>query len=95
VGFNPVAADASGIDPPLGGISVQDRPGTSENKRGTLQFFLEFSFKSEDNIEVEELSESLAAPNSPLPLVIQTYYNTLGLRRIDRQVQVTLRTYHR
>lgn len=28
-GFRPMAADTSGIDPPLGGIRVRVRPGTS------------------------------------------------------------------
>lgn len=62
-----MAADASGIDPPLGGISVQERPGTStEQERNTL-VLSRVLFQTEDNIEVEELPESLAAPNSPLP----------------------------
>ena len=65
-GFRPTPVDASGIDPPLGGISVQARPGTSEQERDT-PVLSRVLFQAENNIEVEELSESLAAPNSPLP----------------------------
>ena len=66
-GYQPVAAGTSEIDPLLGGISSQDRPGTSiELERNTpvLSWVL---FQLEDNIQVEELSESIAAPSSPLP----------------------------
>ena len=65
-GFRPTAVDASGIDPPLRGISSQARPGTSEQERDTL-VLSRVRFQAENNIEVEELSESLAAPNSPPP----------------------------
>ena len=66
-GFRPVAADASGIDPPLGGISVQDRPGTSTGQERNTPVLSRVLFRAEDNIEVEELLESLVAPNCLLP----------------------------
>ena len=66
-GFHPVVADASGIDPPLRGISVQNRPGTSTEQERDIPVLFRVLFQMEDNIEVEEFQESLAAPNSPLP----------------------------
>ena len=61
-----MVVDASGIDPPLGGISGQSRPGTSEQERDT-PVLSRVRFQAENNVEVEELSESLVIPNSPLP----------------------------
>ena len=66
-GFRPTLVDASGIDPPLGDISVQARPGTSAKQERDATVLSRVLFQAENNIEVEELLESLAAPNSPLP----------------------------
>ena len=67
-GFQPGAAGTLEIDPPVGVIDSQDRPSTSrELERNTL-VLSRVIFQSEDNIKVEELSESIVAPNSPLPL---------------------------
>ncbi len=66
-GFQPMVADASGIDPPLGGIHVQDRPSTTTEPERKIPVLSRVLFQLEDNIEVEELSEPLATPNSPLP----------------------------
>ena len=56
-GFHPVTADALGIDPPLGGISVQDRLGTSKEQERNTQVLSRVLFQIENNIEVEELLE--------------------------------------
>ena len=65
-GVRPTPVDASGIDPPLGDISGQARPGTSEQERDT-PILSRVRFQTENDVEVEELSESLVIPNSPLP----------------------------
>lgn len=56
-----------GIDPPLRGISIQARPGTSTEQERNTPVLSGVRLQAENNIEVEELSDSLAAPNSPLP----------------------------
>ena len=66
-GFRPTAIDASGIDPPLGGNSIEATPGTSVEQERNPTVPSQVPLQAEDSIEVEELSESLAAPNSPLP----------------------------
>lgn len=62
-----MVAGASEIDPSLGGISSQDRPGTSTELERNIPIISRVLFQLEDSIEVEELSESIVAPNSPLP----------------------------
>jgi len=52
-GFHPTTVDASGIDPPLGGISVQARPGTSEEQERDTPVLERVLFQVENNIEVE------------------------------------------
>ena len=66
-GFRPTAIDASGIDPPLGGNSSEARLGTSVEQERNTPVPSQVPLQTEDSIEVEELSESLVAPNSPLP----------------------------
>ena len=66
-GFRPTVIDASGIDPPLGGNSIEARPGTSVEQERNPPVPSQVPLQAEDSIEVEELSESLAALNSPLP----------------------------
>jgi len=82
-GFQPVAAGLSKIDPPIGVIDWQDRPGTSrELERNTL-VLSRVLFQLEENIELEELSKSIAAPNSPIPpdyLDVLLYVKTLTNR---------------
>lgn len=66
-GFQPMTASASEIDPPVGVIDSQDRPGISrESGRNTL-VLSRVLFQSEDNIEVKDIIESVVTPNSPLP----------------------------
>ena len=65
--FQPVASGASEIDPLLGGISSQDKPGTSTELERNTPVLSRVLFQSEDNIEVEEISESIVVLNSPLP----------------------------
>ena len=65
-GVHPTSVDASRIDPPLGDISGQARPRTSEQERDT-PVLSRVRFQAENNVEIEELSESLVVPNSPLP----------------------------
>lgn len=60
-------ADASGIDPLHRDISVQNMPGTSTEQERNTPVLSQVLFQSEDNVEVEEFQESLAAPNSHLP----------------------------
>ena len=66
-GFQPVATSASKIDHLLGGISLQDRPSTTIELERNTPFLSQVLFQSKDSITVEEISESVAAPNSPLP----------------------------
>lgn len=66
-GFQPVATGALEIDPPLGGISSQDRHGNTIELERNTPVLSRVIFQSEDSIEVEELSELVAALNSPLP----------------------------
>lgn len=66
-GFQPVAAGASEIDPLVGVIDSQDKPGTSREVERKTLVLSRVLFQSKDNIEVEELAGSIAAPNSPLP----------------------------
>ena len=48
--FRPVAVDASGIDPPLRGISVQDRPGTSIEQERNTPILSRVLFWAVDNV---------------------------------------------
>ena len=66
-GFQPVAVGTLEIDPPLGGFSLQDRPDSTTELERNTPLLSRVLFQFEDSIEVEELSELVAAPNSPLP----------------------------
>lgn len=59
---------ASEIDPLVGVIDPQYRLGTSRELERNTPVLSQVLFHSKDNIEVEELYESIATPNSPLPL---------------------------
>ena len=54
------------IDTPLGGISLQGRPVTTTELERNTPVLSRVVFQSEDNIEVEDISESVEALNSPL-----------------------------
>jgi len=66
-GFQPVVAGISKIAPLLGIIDSQDRPSTSRELERNTPVLSQVPFQLEDNIEVEEISKSVVALNSPLP----------------------------
>ena len=62
-----MAVGPSNIDPLLVVINSQDRFGTNGELERNTPVLSSVLFQSEDNIEVEELLDSVAAPYSPLP----------------------------
>lgn len=80
-GFQPMAVGSSEIDPPVGVIDSKGRPGTSRELERNTPVLSRVLFQSEDNIEVEELCESISSPNYPIPPnypVILLYIGTLN-----------------
>jgi len=65
--FESVVVGTSEIDPPVGVIDSQDRPGISRQLGRNTPILSRVLFQSEYIIEVEEIPESILTPNFALP----------------------------
>lgn len=70
-----MAAGASEIDPPDGVIDSQDRPGISRDLERNTLVLSRVLFQSKDNIEVEEIYESIVTLLMPRKSLHQHWGN--------------------
>lgn len=83
VDFQPVAVDASEIILTLGALISQGEPSSVHNLDGNSLVLSRVPFQSEDEIDIEYVSESPVTPSTPLPShlpYVVSYVGTLTHR---------------